>query len=283
MSSIGAFPWSPRGRAGRRWPTLATGSCAAPRQHARCPNRCPAARPATLIPALRATAPDGELHLFAPRIASEIQLLSGATPTPEEAARPTVDAALERYRAALARPATPATPRDALRVHRPRTIHRPRERRKRAIDRATVRRLGDERWGAVARSPPGPDDRDPARRRVGEHRRGRRGPGLVRRRHGWSSARCSDQAGGLCPVRRHGRIPGTGRPARDQDRARLEAGGGRPAAGSQGDRVHRRPQAGPGRPELHQPAAAPRHLLDRGPRPTHRRPPSHQPLRSESA
>jgi glutamate synthase domain-containing protein 2/glutamate synthase domain-containing protein 1/glutamate synthase domain-containing protein 3 len=61
---------------------------------------------------------DGELHLFAPRIASEIQLLSGATPTPEDAARPTVDAALERYRAALARPATPATPRDALRVHR---------------------------------------------------------------------------------------------------------------------------------------------------------------------
>src|SRR4029079_19233953 len=28
---------------------------------------------------------EGELHLFAPRIASEMQLLSGATPSPEEA------------------------------------------------------------------------------------------------------------------------------------------------------------------------------------------------------
>jgi glutamate synthase domain-containing protein 2/glutamate synthase domain-containing protein 3/glutamate synthase domain-containing protein 1 len=54
---------------------------------------------------------DGEMHLFAPRVASEIQLLSGATPSDE--------ASLDRYRAAVARvPAEPATPRDELRIRR---------------------------------------------------------------------------------------------------------------------------------------------------------------------
>ena len=54
---------------------------------------------------------DGEEHLFAPRVASEIQLLSGATPSE--------DATIDRYRAAVARaPAEPATPRDELRVRR---------------------------------------------------------------------------------------------------------------------------------------------------------------------
>ena len=40
--------------------------------------------------------------------------------------------------------------------------------------------VGDERRRADARGPPGADDRDAASRRRGEHRRGRRGPGLVR-------------------------------------------------------------------------------------------------------
>jgi glutamate synthase domain-containing protein 2/glutamate synthase domain-containing protein 1/glutamate synthase domain-containing protein 3 len=57
---------------------------------------------------------DGEAHLFAPRIASEIQLLSGATPSGEEIS---VDQSLRRYRAALGR-ATPAAPRDELRLRR---------------------------------------------------------------------------------------------------------------------------------------------------------------------
>jgi glutamate synthase (ferredoxin) len=61
---------------------------------------------------------DGELHLFAPRVASAIQLLSGATPMLDDQTRPTIDAALQRYRAALARSDQPATPRDELRVRR---------------------------------------------------------------------------------------------------------------------------------------------------------------------
>jgi glutamate synthase (ferredoxin) len=57
---------------------------------------------------------DGEAHLFAPRVASELQLLSGATPSLEPVS---VDASLARYRAALARPSPEAaTPRDELEV-----------------------------------------------------------------------------------------------------------------------------------------------------------------------
>ena len=57
---------------------------------------------------------DGEAHLFAPRVASEIQLLSGATPSLADAV---VDEALGRYREALRRePSAPATPRDELRA-----------------------------------------------------------------------------------------------------------------------------------------------------------------------
>ena len=57
--------------------------------------------------------------------------------------------------------------------------------------RSIVRRfvvVGDERRRAVARGAPGADDRHPARRRRGEHRRGRRGPGLVRARDRTASA-----------------------------------------------------------------------------------------------
>ncbi|MFL5675957.1 MAG: glutamate synthase large subunit [Chloroflexota bacterium] len=61
---------------------------------------------------------DGEAHLFSPRIAGEIQVLSGhGEPGAEiDAARDT-DAALARYRDALARPTTErSVPRDELRV-----------------------------------------------------------------------------------------------------------------------------------------------------------------------
>jgi glutamate synthase (ferredoxin) len=62
---------------------------------------------------------DGEHHLFAPRITSEIQVLSGATPTTDADATPPTNEALGRYRNALARPAAaPTTPRDELRVRR---------------------------------------------------------------------------------------------------------------------------------------------------------------------
>ncbi len=58
---------------------------------------------------------DGEAHLFAPRIAGEIQVLSGATPSLGEAVP--VDAALDRYRTALTLDGGAAsTPRDEMRV-----------------------------------------------------------------------------------------------------------------------------------------------------------------------
>ena len=58
---------------------------------------------------------DGETHLFAPRVASEIQLMSGAAPPLEEDA--SLDDALRRYGKALERPASAAaTPRDGLRI-----------------------------------------------------------------------------------------------------------------------------------------------------------------------
>ena len=68
---------------------------------------------------------DGEVHLFSPRIADEIQVLSGhgvAIVSTEGAAdaaatAATIDAALARYRTALARPvADRAVPRDELRI-----------------------------------------------------------------------------------------------------------------------------------------------------------------------
>ena len=94
---------------------------------------------------------------------------------------------------------------------------------------------------------------------------------------GRPAPRRADQAGRLGPVRRDRRVPRPRRPARDQDRPGLQARRGRPAARPQGDRLHRRAPPRPARPELHQPAAAPRHLLDRGPRPAHRRPARDQP------
>jgi glutamate synthase domain-containing protein 2/glutamate synthase domain-containing protein 1/glutamate synthase domain-containing protein 3 len=63
---------------------------------------------------------DGEAHLFAPRIAGEIQVLSGATPVidDEHGAR-AVDDVLARYRSAVGRtPVAASTPRDELRVRR---------------------------------------------------------------------------------------------------------------------------------------------------------------------
>ena len=60
---------------------------------------------------------DGEAHLFSPTIAKEIQVLSGSLPADDAAT--SVDEALVRYRAALARPPDrPSVPRDELHVRR---------------------------------------------------------------------------------------------------------------------------------------------------------------------
>jgi glutamate synthase domain-containing protein 2/glutamate synthase domain-containing protein 3 len=59
---------------------------------------------------------DGEAHLFAPRIASEIQAVSGAAPSVDVRSG---DAALARYRSELQRPpARAAAPRDELTIRR---------------------------------------------------------------------------------------------------------------------------------------------------------------------
>ena len=80
------------------------------------------------------------------------------------------------------------------------------------------------------------------------------------------------QAGRQRPVRRHHRVPGQRRRPADQDGAGRQARRGRPAARQQGVAVDRQdPARHPGRrPDLA--AAAPRHLLHRGPGPAGPRP-----------
>ena len=86
-----------------------------------------------------------------------------------------------------------------------------------------------------------------------------------------------DQAGRLRPLRRDQRVPGQRRRPPDQDGAGRQARRGRPAARPQGVPVDRRDPAlhAGRRPDL--PAAAPRHLLDRGPQAAHPRPEERQP------
>ena len=111
---------------------------------------------------------------------------------------------------------------------------------------------------------------EPHRRQV-EHRRGRRGPGAVRAAAERRLAALRHQAGRERPLRRHHRVPDRVRRAPDQDRAGREARRRRRAAGAQGGRQHRPdPPLDPGR-GAYQPAAAPRHLLDRGHRAAHPR------------
>ena len=82
---------------------------------------------------------DGEAHLFSPRIATEITLL--AVGGRDGAAPADIDAALARYRAALARPATDrAVPRDELRIRHGRDADPARRGRGCTLDRAPVRR-----------------------------------------------------------------------------------------------------------------------------------------------
>ena len=88
-----------------------------------------------------------------------------------------------------------------------------------------------------------------------------------------------DQAGGQRPLRRHQRLPGQRRRPADQDGPGRQARRGRSAARPQGLPVGRQdpPQHAGRRP--HQPAAAPRHLLDRGSQAADPRPQVLQPAR----
>ena len=142
------------------------------------------------------------------------------------------------------------------------------------LDRRHVARL------AVARGARDARDRDEPDRRQVEHRRGRRGSRPLRARRQRRLAPLRDQAGRVGPLRREHPLPGERRPAADQDGAGREARRGRPAARPQGRRVHREdPLHDAGRrPDLA--AAAPRHLLDRGPQAADLRPPLREPARA---
>ena len=140
----------------------------------------------------------------------------------------------------------------------------------------------DVRRRALARGAPGADDRHPAGRRRREHRRGRRGPRLVRA----GSGRRAPRRAGSSRSRRPGSAsPPPTSPGASSSRSRSPRARS-PARAASSPRRRRRPgspslrRGQPGH-ELHQPAAAPRHLLDRGPRPADRRPPGDQPVRPD--
>ena len=121
--------------------------------------------------------------LFSPRIAGEMTLLAVGGQDGIEPGRRR-RGQLDRYR--CGRPAA------AGRTRRSRATtcgsgvvgrHRAAGRgRGRPLDRPPVRRLRDERGRAEPGGAPGPDHRHPAGRRRRQHRRGRRGPGLVHAR-----------------------------------------------------------------------------------------------------
>ena len=96
-------------------------------------------------------------------------------------------------------------------------------------------------------------------------------PGADGRRHDARSSRSPRRASASPPTTSPAPTSSRSRSPRAPSRARAASC---PAARP---RPHRRAAARPGRPELHQPAAAPRHLLDRGPRPADRRPARDQP------
>ena len=125
----------------------------------------------------------------------------------------------------------------------------------------------------LGRGPRDAGDRDEPHRRQVEHRRGRRG----RRPPARPDAALGDQAGRVGPLRRHVGVPHQRRRPADQDGPGRQARRGRPAAGPQGVPVDRQdPVLDAGR-RPDQPAAAPRHLLDRGPQAADPRPQELQP------
>ena len=90
-------------------------------------------------------------------------------------------------------------------------------------------------------------------------------------------AALGDQAGGIGALRRDRAVPRGRRPAADQDGPGREARRGRPAAGPQGRRADRAAAPLHARRRADLAAAAPRHLLDRGPGAADPRPEGGQP------
>ena len=90
-----------------------------------------------------------------------------------------------------------------------------------------------------------------------------------------------DQAGRLRPLRRQHQLPRQRRRAADQDGPGRQARRGRPAAGPQGRPLHRLDPLHHARRGPDLAAAAPRHLLDRGPQAADLRPALRQPGRAD--
>ena len=174
--------------------------------------------------------------------------------------------------------------RDAARADevqdRRRDADRHRRGRAREGDRQALRHRRDVARLDLARVARDARDRDEPPRRQVEHRRGRRGPGPLHARPQRRLAPLGDQAGRVGALRRDDPLPRQLRPAADQDGAGRQARRGRPAARPQGRRVHRRRAPHDARRRPHLAAAAPRHLLDRGPQAAHLRPALREPARA---
>ena len=119
--------------------------------------------------------------------------------------------------------------------------------------------------------------RDEPDRRKEQHGRGGRGPGPVRAAPERRLEEQRHQAGRLRAVRRDEPVPRQGPRAPDQDGAGGQAGRGGPAPRSEGLPVDREGAVRDARRRPHLAAAAPRHLLDRGPRPADPRPEEREP------
>ena len=130
----------------------------------------------------------------------------------------------------------------------------------------------------LGRGPRDARHRHEPHRRQEQHGRRRRGPRAVQAAAQRRLEALGDQAGRLRPLRRDDQVPHQRRRAADQDFARRQARRRRRAARPQGRRLHRPHPLLDARRGPHQPAAAPRHLLDRGSQAAHPRPEEQQPV-----
>ena len=173
--------------------------------------------------------------------------------------------------AAADQPARPARLQDRPHAGRP---------RRGRIDHRAAQAAGGARHLAGRARPRGARDavdrHEPHRRQV-RFRRRRRGSGALQAARQRRQRLLGHQAGGVGPLRRHGRVSQQLPRARDQGGPGRQARRGRPAARPQGERDDRPPAPFDARRDPDQPAAAPRHLLDRGSGAAHLRPEADQP------
>ena len=208
---------------------------------------------------------DGEYHLFNPETVFRLQHATQAGPVRHlQEVHP---AGRRAERAALH---APRPVRVQVRRARRRSRSRRSSRSSRSSSGSPPARCS---YGSISgRGARDPGHRHEPARRQEQHRRRGRGPRAVQAPAQRRQQAQRDQAGGLGPVRRDQRVPGQRRRAPDQDGAGGQARRGGPAPRPQGLALDRQgPVLDAGR-RPDQPAAAPRHLLDRGPGPAHPRP-----------